>query len=152
MKKKSKKSTSFLKDEADEKEVQLYEAVQNRAILEPLEKQGLSLPELKSKLSKMKKTDIPKTTIATRISRLKTAGLVRKQTKSIQPEEISTPQYRGWRVSQEANGSYMATLGYELTENGKSALDTIRSFTESKSKLPQKAKKSRNKEEEDQNE
>ncbi len=141
MKKKSKKSVSFLKDEENKKEKQLYEALQNRAILEPLDDEGLSLPELKYKVSQSKKTEIPKSTIATRISRLKTAGLVRKQTKTIRPDEAHSPQYRGWRLTPQKNGTYQAKLGYELTENGKSALETIRTFTEPKSDLPQKKRK-----------
>ena len=143
MKKKSKKSVSFLKNEESKKEIQLIEALQNQAILEPLEKEGLSLPELKYKVSETKKTEIPKSTIATRISRLKTAGLVRKQMKTIKSNEAHSPQYRGWRIKPKTNGTYQAELGYELTENGKNALDAIRTYTEETSDLPQKKKKSK---------
>lgn len=138
---KKKKATAFLKDEEDLKEIQLLEAVQNRAILEPLEKQGLSLGELQSKLKQVKKVPVKKTTLATRISRLRTAGLVRKQSKQISEDEIRSPKYRGWRIKQKENGTYNAELGFELTENGKDALETMRIFTEVKKDLLQKFEK-----------
>jgi len=138
---KKKKKAVFLKDEEDIKEIQLLEAAQNRAILEPLEEQGLSLGELQSKLTQMKKTPVKKTTLATRISRLRTAGLVRRQSKHLNEEEIGSPEYRGWRVTQKENGTYKATLGFELTQNGKDVLKTMRQFTELKSDLLQKFEK-----------
>ncbi|MFX1293579.1 MAG: hypothetical protein ACFFD2_01785 [Promethearchaeota archaeon] len=138
MKKKKKKAYIFLKNEEDNKELQLLEAISNRAILEPLEKEGLSFGELQTKLTKMKKKPIKKATLSNRILRLRTAGLVRKQTKLIAETEVRSPQYRGWRISKQEDGSYEAELGFELTKNGKNALNTIRSFTEYETTLPRK--------------
>ncbi|NVM29009.1 MAG: hypothetical protein HWN65_09195 [Candidatus Helarchaeota archaeon] len=146
--KKKKKTTSFLKDEEDIKEIQLLEAVQNRAILEPLEKQGLSLGELQSKLEQTKNIPVKKSTLAHRISRLRTAGLVRKQYRQIHDAEKRSPKYRGWRIKQQENGTYSAELGFEITKNGESALKTIRTFTEQKTDLPRKEKKQKMKKKE----
>jgi hypothetical protein len=149
---KKKKTTAFLKDEEDQKEIQLYEAVQNRAILEPLKKQGLSLCELQFKLEQIKNEPIKKTTLASRITRLQSAGLVRKQTQEITKDAIRSPEYRGWRIKQQENGSYQAELGFELTKNGAEALKTIEKFTEQKEALPQKDEKKKKKEDENINE
>ena len=136
-KKEKKKQARFLFDETNEKEVQLLEAVQNRAILEPLEDQGLSLGELQSKLNQMKEEPIEKSTLANRISRLKTAGLVRKQTRQINEDEARSPEYRGWRTKQVEKGTYQAELGFELTKNGKEALKVMRNFTQQTEPPPQ---------------
>jgi DNA-binding HxlR family transcriptional regulator len=136
-KKEKKKQARFLFDEKNKKEVQLLEAVQNRAILEPLESQGLSLGELKSKLDQMKEEPIEKSTLANRISRLKTAGLVRKQTRQINEDEARSPEYRGWRTHQNEEGTYQAELGFELTTNGKEALKVMRNFTQQTETSPQ---------------
>lgn len=144
MKKKEKKrSYSSPKEDLDESELQLFEAVQNRAILEPLEEQALSLGEIQHQIKQRKKmNELPKkSTVATKISRLKSAGLVRRQSKSILPEERRDPQYRGWRVSEEKNGSFKATLGFELTKNGKDALETIRGYASKKKKSKKEGKK-----------
>ena len=136
-KKEKKKQARFLFDETNKKEVQLFEAVQNRAILEPLESQGLSLGELQSKLNQMKEEPVEKSTLANRISRLKTAGLVRKQTRQINEDEARSPEYRGWRTHQVEEGTYQAELGFELTTNGKEALKAMRNFTQQTEPSPQ---------------
>jgi len=136
-KKEKKKQARFLFDEKNEKEIQLLEAVQNRAILEPLEDKGLSLGELQSKINKMKEEPIEKSTLANRISRLKTAGLVRKQTRRINEEEARSPEYRGWRTKKVEDRIYQAELGFELTKNGKDALKIMRDFTQQTEPEPQ---------------
>lgn len=138
-------------DQSVPKEKQLITAVQNRSILENLEQEGLSLGELQYKVGQTRNEPAKKTTVASRINRLKTAGLVRKQSKKIDETDVRSPQYRGWRIKQQENGSFQAELGFELTENGKEALNTIRTFTEQKN-LPQKSKTSKNDEEEKKNE
>lgn len=143
-KKEKKRSYSSPKEELDESELQLFEAVQNRAILEPLEEyKALSLGEIQHQIKQRKMMkDLPKkSTVATKISRLKSAGLVRRQSKLILPEERGDPQYRGWRVSEQKNGSLKATLGFELTKNGKEALETIRGYTSKKRKIKKEGKK-----------
>jgi DNA-binding HxlR family transcriptional regulator len=144
------KQARFLFHKEDTKERQLLEAIQNRAILEPLEDQGLSLGELQNKLSQMKEEHIEKSTLANRISRLRTAGLVRKQTKQINEAEVRSPEYRGWRIHQTENGAYQAELGFELTTNGKDALKAIRNFTQENEAPPQdeEEEKDRKKDEE----
>ena len=147
-----KKQARFLFNKEDKKEAQLLEAVQNRAILEPLENQGLSLGELQNKLIQMKDEHIEKSTLANRISRLKTAGLVRKQTKQINEDEVRSPEYMGWRVHQTEGGTYQAELGFELTENGKEALEVIRKFTQQTEAPPQNEEKKKTKKDEKENE
>jgi DNA-binding transcriptional ArsR family regulator len=137
-KKEKKKQARFLFNEKNKKEIQLLEAVQNRAILEPLETHGLSLGELQSKLVQMKEEPIEKSTLAYRISRLKTAGLVRKQTRQIDEEEARSPEYRGWRTKKVEDRIYQAELGFELTKNGKDALKVMRDFTQQPEPSPQK--------------
>ena len=138
---KAQKRLAFLKDEKDEKEIQLFEAVQNRSILEPLLDEGLSLGELKHQLEQIKDTPIKKTTLYSRILRLQNSGLIKKQQRRIKNHEIKNPKYRGWRVTKQKNGTFQAELGYELTENGKEALSVIRTFTDQNEDLPQQKKK-----------
>jgi len=147
-----KKYARFLLNEENKKESQLLEAIQNRAILEPLESQGLSLGELQNKLIQMKEDHIEKSTLANRISRLKTAGLVRKQTKQIGEEEVRSPSYRGWRIRKVENGKYQAELGFELTKNGKEALEVIRKFTQQTEVPPQNEEKKKIQKDEKKNE